>query len=100
MAESKWGFGNRCSPAGNYRPPTCGLIGKLFSHISYTFGEKKAVFFSVAVMNEVVDEPPTNQDAVEFLKENWVLVEREAEHLVDDPELAKVMSYLYAADSG
>ena len=59
----------------------------------------EAQFLAAAVINEAVVELPANEDGARYLSSNLELIKSEARRMYADAEIARGLSYLYAAQT-
>lgn len=60
---------------------------------------KDTNFLAAGILNEALVEEPGNTDAQKYLEQNRQLIKSETRKLNQDPKLAEVLSYLYAAQT-
>jgi hypothetical protein len=61
------------------------------------YGEKMAKFWAAAVLNTILLQPPSNNEAQDFYRKNQEKILQDAVNINKDEELATATSYLYAA---
>lgn len=74
-----------------------GILAHLYSKYSKEIGENEAKFLAASVLNEIVVETPSNEEAEHYYKANLNKIYQEALKLSQNEILSEAISYLYAA---
>jgi len=75
-----------------------GITGRLSQKYVPLYGEEKALHLSTVVLNRCLLEDPVGMDGKIFYQNHTKLIEDELMKLSEDTDLAKALSYLYAAE--
>jgi hypothetical protein len=76
-----------------------GIHTRLAFAYSQSLPKRDAELLSGAVLSFALMERPMTQDAAAFMSDKRERVKAESHRLAGDPEIAKALSYLYAAQS-